>query len=559
MAKHWWQEAVVYQIYPRSFQDSNGDGIGDLNGITKRLDYLQQLGVDVIWLSPIYQSPNDDNGYDIADYQAIMTDFGTMADFERMLTAIHQHGMKLMMDLVVNHTSDEHPWFIEAQASTSAAHHDYYIWRSGNGGHLPNNWRSNFSGPAWQYVPELDEYYLHIFTKKQADLNWDNPAVRDSIYQMMTWWCDKGIDGFRMDVINLISKPAGLPDDPTLAAHPAGSSLHMAANGPHVHDYLQEMNQRVLSHYDLMTVGETPGASPQDALLYTGFDRHELQMVFQFEHVGIDNDPQFGNMSTRRFALLDLKQALSRWQIALNGRAWNSLYWNNHDQARAVSRFGDDRPEFRVVSAKMLANTLHMLQGTPYVYQGEELGMTNVAFDAISDYRDVATLNAYHELVEERQVLTPADMLARIHCRSRDNARTPMQWDDTANAGFTTGTPWLAVNPNYRQINAAQALADQDSVYYFYQQLIRFRHQSPVVVYGDFAMIAAADEAVFAYARQYGQQRLVVISNFTAQTLQRPIGDWLGASSAELVISNYPQGPLEQLRPYETRTYLIGG
>lgn len=557
MQKHWWQEAVVYQIYPRSFQDSNGDGIGDIQGIIHRLEYLKKLGVDVIWLSPVYESPNDDNGYDISDYQKIMSDFGTMADFDEMLTKIHQLGMKLMMDLVVNHTSDEHPWFVEAQKDTNNKYHDYYIWRKGHNGNLPNNWRSNFSGPAWQYVSKLDEYYLHIFTKKQVDLNWDNPNLRSDIFKMMTWWCDKGIDGFRMDVINLISKPKELNDDPQVKENPSASSMHMAANGPHVHEYLKEMNRKVLSKYDLITVGETPGAKTSDAVKYTGFNEHELEMVFQFEHMGLDNDPKFGKMSTKRFHLVDLKKVMSKWQMKLNGRAWNSLYWNNHDQARVVSRFGNDGPKYRVLSGKMLANCLHMMQGTPYIYQGEEIGMTNVAFDKIQDYRDVATLNVYHELVEQRHVLTSEDMMARIHARSRDNARTPMQWNGTMNAGFTTGKPWLNVNSNYSKINAKVALADKNSLFYFYARLIKLRKKYPIIVYGDYQLLEPNDNQVYAYIRHLDNQKLIVINNFSDKTLSRPVSSWIDNDKFSLLIDNYQDDLKDTLRPYETKTYLV--
>jgi oligo-1,6-glucosidase len=555
MNKHWWQEAVVYQVYPRSFQDTNDDGIGDLQGIIRHLDYIKNLGATVIWLNPIYRSPNDDNGYDIADYQAIMPEFGTMADFKQLLDAVHAHGMKLMMDLVVNHTSDEHHWFVEAKHSKTSPYHDYYIWRDAPADQTPTNWRSEFGGSAWQYVPEVGQYYLHIFSKKQPDLNWQNPAVRQDIFSMMDWWCEQGIDGFRMDVVNLISKPDTFVDDPTLADEAHGSSLAMVANGPHVHDYLKSMHQQVLSQHDLITVGETPAASTEDAINYTGFDRDELQMVFQFEHMGLDDDPVMGKWTDKKVPLLALKQTMSKWQTALNGRAWNSLYWNNHDQARAVSRFGNDSPEYRVVSAKMLANCLHMMQGTPYIYQGEELGMTNVAFDQISDYRDLDTLNAYHELVDLQHTIDAKTMLHYIHRRSRDNARTPMQWNQSANAGFSNQVPWLAVNPNYRTINAEQALADQNSVYYFYQRLNQLREAYPVIVYGDYTLLDPEDAQVYAYTRQLNDEQLLVISNFTAETVTRHFD----LTDRELLISNYSDAPQVKLRPYETRTYYRRG
>lgn len=556
MHKSWWQEAVVYQVYPRSFQDSNNDGIGDLTGVVEHLDYIKQLGVDVIWLNPIYKSPNADNGYDIADYEKIMAEFGTMADFKHLLNEAHARGLKVMMDLVVNHTSDEHPWFQAGKQSRTDPHHDWYIWRDPVDGHEPTNWRADFGGSAWTYVPEVGQYYLHLFATKQPDLNWTNPAVRKAVFDMMTWWCEQGIDGFRMDVINLISKPEQFTDDPYIVEHPNGSSLGFIANGPHVHEYLREMNQTVLSKYDLITVGEAPGVTPVLAEKYTGFDRHELEMVFQFKHMGLDDDPQFGKWSLHRPKLTDLKRVLSEWQTDLHGKAWNSLYWDNHDQPRAVSRFGDDRPAFRVRSAKMLAATLHMMEGTPYIYQGEELGMTNIDFSSIHDYRDLDTLNAWHELVDQQHALTSEDMLKRIHRRSRDNARTPMQWDATQHAGFTKSTPWIKVNPNYQTINAAAALADPDSVFFFYQNLNQLRKQYPaLIVYGDYELLDPDDSDVFMYRRFTDDQELLVINNFTDQEQSRPISTRL-PKNARLMISNYADDRGDVLRPYETRSYL---
>ncbi|MFT8845112.1 MAG: alpha-glucosidase, partial [Schleiferilactobacillus harbinensis] len=399
MNKHWWQEAVVYQVYPRSFQDSNKDGIGDLDGVRQRLDYIKKLGVDVIWLNPIYRSPNDDNGYDISNYQAIMPDFGTMADFDALLKEAHAKGLKIVMDLVVNHTSDEHHWFMESRKSKDNPYRDYYIWQDPVDGHAPNDWKSSFSGSAWQFDDTTGQYYLHLFSKKQPDLNWRNPKVRNSVFDMMSWWLDKGIDGFRMDVINLISKTKEFA--PT-AEHPVP---RQPANGPHVHEYLEEMNQKVLSKYDIMTVGETPGVHPDDALKYAGFNSHELDMVFQFEHMGVDSDKELGKWRPHQWQLTNLKRIMSKWQTELNGKAWNSLYWNNHDQPRVVSRFGNDSPEFRVRSAKMLGAVLHFQQGTPYIYQGEEIGMTNVMnFNSIEDYKDIESRNAYRDLVEQHQV-----------------------------------------------------------------------------------------------------------------------------------------------------------
>ena len=488
---------MVYQIYPRSFMDSNGDGIGDLNGITSRLDYLKELGVDVIWLSPVYQSPNDDNGYDISDYQAIMEEFGTMEDFDRMLHGIHERGMRLVMDLVVNHTSDEHAWFVESRSSKDNPYRDYYIWREGKDGKEPNNWGSCFSGSAWQYDEATDMYYLHLFSKKQPDLNWDNPKVRREVFSMMDWWCQKGIDGFRMDVISLISKKPGLPEQELAPGALYGDPG--CANGPHVHEYLQEMNREVLSRYDLMTVGECAGVTIEEAKKYASLDGRELNMVFQFEHVELGNGP-LGKWTDRRFPFNEFKQVMSGWQKELEGKAWNSLFLGNHDQPRCVSRFGNDSPKYREISAKMLATFLHMMQGTPYVYQGDELGMTNCPFPELKDFRDIESINAFHELTEAGKV-SPEDMMRYLLLRSRDNARTPMQWDESANAGFTEGEPWIMVNPNYKEINAKKELADPDSVFHYYQKLIALRKREKVMVYGACELLEPENENLYVYTR----------------------------------------------------------
>lgn len=510
MEKAWWKEAVVYQIYPRSFMDSNGDGIGDINGITSRLDYLKELGVDVLWLSPVYQSPNDDNGYDISDYQAIMEEFGTMEDFDRMLEGIHARGMKLVMDLVVNHTSDEHAWFVESRKSKDNPYRDYYIWREGKDGKEPNNWGSCFSGSAWEYDSTTDMYFLHLFSRKQPDLNWDNPKVRKEVFDMMNWWCEKGIDGFRMDVISLISKQPGLPDGYQAPGALYGDSG--CANGPHVHEYLQEMNREVLSHYDLMTVGECAGVTIEEAKKYANADGRELSMVFQFEHVEA-NGPM-GKWTDERICLKDFKKTMSKWQTELEGKAWNSLFLGNHDQARSVSRFGNDDPKYRAASAKMLVTCLHMMQGTPYVYQGEELGMTNCPFGQLEDLRDIESINAFHELTEAGKV-TPEDMMRYICLRGRDNARTPMQWDDSANAGFTTGTPWIMVNPNYTDINAKAEMEDPDSVFNYYKNIIGLRKKEPVMVYGTYQLLEPDSDELYVYTRTLENEKLLVICNFT--------------------------------------------
>ena len=547
MEKAWWKEAVVYQIYPRSFMDSNGDGIGDINGITSRLNYLKELGVDVLWLSPVYQSPNDDNGYDISDYQAIMEEFGSMEDFDRMLEGIHARGMKLVMDLVVNHTSDEHPWFVESRKSKDNPYRDYYIWREGKDGKEPNNWGSCFSGSAWEYDKTTDMYYLHLFSKKQPDLNWDNPKVRDEVFQMMNWWCEKGIDGFRMDVISLISKKPGLPDGYQAPGALYGDSG--CANGPHVHEYLQEMNQKVLSHYDLMTVGECAGVTIEEAKKYANADGRELSMVFQFEHVEA-NGPM-GKWTDERVQLKDFKTTMSKWQTELEGKAWNSLFLGNHDQARSVSRFGNDAPEYRAVSAKMLVTCLHMMQGTPYVYQGEELGMTNCPFPTLEDLRDIESINAFHELTEAGKV-NPEDMMRYIRLRGRDNARTPMQWDDSANAGFTTGTPWIMVNPNYTEINAKTEMEDPDSVFRYYQKIIGLRKKEKVMVYGTYQLLDPDNEKLYVYTRTLDNEKLLVICNFTEEEETYSVPEEF--SKGEVLISSYHREKAEKeimLKPYE--------
>ena len=511
MKRTWWKEAVIYQIYPRSFMDSNGDGIGDLKGITSRLDYLKYLGIDVIWLSPVYQSPNDDNGYDISDYQAIMEEFGTMEDFDEMLDAAHKRGIRIVMDLVVNHTSDEHRWFMESRSGKDNPYRDYYIWREGKDAETPpNNWGSCFGGSAWQYDETTAMYYLHLFSKKQPDLNWDNLDVRKKVFDMMTWWCDKGIDGFRMDVIILISKTKEMPDGKINGFY--GDYGPYCVHGPNVHRYLQEMNEKVLSKYDIMTVGETPGVTPELAKQYAGEDTHELNMVFQFEHV--DTAGKYGKWTDEKMPLKKLKDIMSRWQTELYGEAWNSLFWDNHDQPRAVSRFGDDRPQYRDAAAKMLATCLHMMQGTPYVYQGEELGMTNYPFQSPADFRDIESINAYREWCESGKA-AHEDFWPCMLFISRDNARTPVQWDDSKNAGFTSGTPWIPVNPNYTEINAKAETADPDSVFHYYKKLIALRKQNPIIVYGKYEPLLKDSEELFVYTRTLGGEKLFVACNFT--------------------------------------------
>ena len=550
MEKRWWKESVVYQIYPRSFCDSNGDGIGDLNGITSKFDYLKELGIDVIWLSPVYKSPNDDNGYDISDYQAIMDEFGTMEDFDRMLAAAHERGIKIMMDLVVNHTSDEHKWFIESRKSTDNPYRDYYIWRPAKEDcSLPNNWGSCFSGPAWEYDKTTDMYFLHLFSKKQPDLNWDNPVVRQEVFDMMNWWLDKGIDGFRMDVISLISKRPGLPDG-TLGLN-GYATFDIAANGPHVHEYLQEMRQKALNNADTITVGECAGVTLEEAKKYARSDEKELNMVFQFEHMDVDGDEKAGKWTTKKMDLRDMKKILTRWQKGLQDVAWNSLYWENHDQPRSVSRFGNDSDEYREISAKMLATCLHMMQGTPYVYQGEELGMTNCPFNTLENFRDLESINAFHELTEQGKK-TEEEMLAAISYKGRDNARTPMQWDDSAYAGFSTAEPWIMVNPNYTKINAKDQVSREDSVFKYYQKLIKLRHESDLIVYGTYDLILDDDKDIYAYTRTLEDEKLVVYCNFSANT--REVEVPAEFTDGKILISNYTDAKADKkitLRPYE--------
>jgi len=551
MKKAWWKEAIVYQIYPRSFYDSNGDGIGDLNGITSKLDYLKELGIDVIWLSPVYKSPNDDNGYDISDYEDIMTEFGNMEDFDKMLSAAHERGIKIVMDLVVNHTSDEHPWFVESRSSKDNEKRDYYIWKYGKDGKEPTNWGSAFSGPAWKYDEKTDMYYLHLFSVKQPDLNWENPKVRKEVFDMMTRWCEKGIDGFRMDVISLISKPEGYPDAKVVGLY---GDMGICANGPKVHDYLKDMNEKVLSKFDIMTVGETAGVTLEEAKKYANSEGNELNMVFQFEHTDLDSGEKF-KWSTKPMPLVPLKENLSKWQKGLDGVAWNSLYFCNHDQPRIVSRLGDDSDEFRELSAKCIATCLHMMQGTPYVYQGEELGMTNTVFNSVDDFRDLESINAYRELVESG-LFTKEDMFPKIAHKSRDNARTPMQWDASENAGFTTGTPWIAINPNYKKINVADQLKREDSVFHYYKKLIRLRKENEIIVYGKYELLLPEDDNIFAYTRSLDGKKLLTVCNFS-KTEQK--FDFSGYEKAKVLISNYERDIRENsiLKPYEAVVLLL--
>ena len=557
MDRAWWKEAVVYQIYPRSFNDSNGDGIGDLNGITEKLPYLKELGIDVIWLSPVYQSPNDDNGYDISDYRRIMQEFGTMEDFDRMLKRAHDLGIRIMMDLVVNHTSDEHAWFVESRKSEDNPYRNYYIWRKGKDGKEPNNWGACFGGSAWQYDDKTDSYYLHLFSKKQPDLNWDNEKVRREVFDMMNWWCEKGIDGFRMDVISMISKTSELPDG-VVGKSGYGDYSPYCIHGPHVHDYLKEMRREVLGKYDLITVGECAGVTVEEAKKYASDSGEELNMVFQFEHVELDVEDGV-KWNHNRIKLTELKNVMSRWQTELAGKAWNSLFWCNHDQPRMLSRMGNDTPEYREGSAKMLATCLHMMQGTPYIYQGEELGMTNYPFSSLDEFRDIESINAYHEYTE-KGIIEQGEMFDYISYKGRDNARTPMQWDDSENAGFTTGIPWITVNPNYTEINAKEQVSRETSVFHYYKKLIELRKQYGIVVYGDYKLLLPDSEDIYSYLRSYKDQQLLVVCNYTDKEIMYELPEELIGDTKEILISNYDRNVVDgsmRLAPYESIVVLV--
>lgn len=557
MQRKWWKEAVVYQIYPKSFMDSNGDGIGDLPGIISKLDYLKELGISVIWFSPLYQSPNKDNGYDISDYQSIQESFGTMKDFDRMLEEAHKRGIKIVMDLVVNHTSDQHKWFIESKKSKDNPYRDYYIWKNSKDGKEPTNWGGCFGGSAWQYNETTGQYYLHQFAIEQPDLNWENEVVRKEVFDMMNWWCEKGIDGFRMDVISLISKPDAYEDGPINTEDGYSAVGAITANGPRVHEYLKMMNQEVLSKYDLLTVGETSGVTTEEAKRYAGFDTGELNMVFQFEHMDVDSD-EYGKWTLKQMYLPDLKEIMSKWQTELDDQAWNSLYWDNHDQPRIVSRWGNDSEQYRVISAKMLATCLHMMQGTPYIYQGEELGMTNYPFTEIEQVDDIEIINNYHTYVEEKGIYTHEQMMNIISRKGRDNARTPMQWDDSINAGFSTGTPWISVNPNYTVINAESQVHDQDSVFSYYKELIKLRKEHDIIVYGKYELLYPQDEKLYVFTRTLEEKKFLVICNFSEEMVELPEELKKQAQMHKgILIQNYPDEPEEVLRPYEAVVYWL--
>ncbi|MCC2028375.1 alpha-glucosidase [Microbacterium sp. YMB-B2] len=561
-SSEWWKRAVVYQVYPRSFQDSDGDGIGDLRGILQRLDHLERLGIDVIWLSPIYRSPHADNGYDISDYQDIDPAFGTFDDFTELLDAVHARRMKLVMDLVVNHTSDEHPWFLESRSSLDNPKRDWYWWRPARAGHHPGelgaeptNWESFFSGPTWTLDERTGEYYLHLFAKKQPDLNWENPEVREAVYAMMRWWLDRGVDGFRMDVINLISKHPGLPDGTVTEGKTYGDGFPHYSAGPRLHEYLQEMRREVFDGRGaLLTVGETPGVTTEEAALFSDPARRELDMVFQFEHVSLDH--QDGKFRPRELEPGELAGSFTTWQDALAQVGWNSLYLANHDQPRPVSRFGDTAEWWRE-SATALATVLHLQRGTPYVYQGEELGMTNAPFDQIGDYRDVESLNHFTDAVGRGE--QPDAVIAGLLRMSRDHARTPVQWDDSFNAGFTDGRPWIRVNPNHTRINALAQYDDPGSVFEHYRALIELRHRLPVVADGDFVRLDAGTPAVFAFQRTLDNERLLVVANLSSSAVTPLLPDAIREEwhDARLVLTNLAgeRDVDAALHPWEAKAY----
>ena len=551
MTEKWWHDKIAYQIYPKSFLDSNGDGIGDLRGIISKLDYIKALGIDIIWLSPIYKSPFVDQGYDISDYYAIAEEFGTMEEFDELLAEAKKRNMHIIMDLVINHCSDKHEWFQKALADPDGEYADYFYFRKGKNGNPPSNYRSYFGGSCWEPVPGTDKYYFHMFAKEQPDLNWDNPAVRQDVFDMMNWWLKKGVDGFRMDVISLISKEPGLPDKET--GINGYATFNVSANGPHVHEYLQEMRQKALNNADTITVGECSGVTLEEAKKYARSDEKELNMVFQFEHMDVDSDEKAGKWTTRKMDLRNLKKILTRWQKGLQDIAWNSLYWENHDQPRSVSRFGNDSDEYREISAKMLATCIHMMQGTPYVYQGEELGMTNCPFNTLDNFRDLESINAFHELTEQGK-MTEEEMMAAIGYKGRDNARTPMQWDDSANAGFSgaDATPWIMVNPNYTKINAKDQVSREDSVFKYYQKLIKLRHESDLIVYGTYDLILDDDKDIYAYIRTLGDEKLIVYCNFSENTREVELPEEF--TDGKILISNYNDAKVSEkitLRPYE--------
>lgn len=551
--KDWWKNSVVYQIYPRSFKDSNGDGFGDLQGIIEKLPYLQNLGIDVIWLSPVFDSPQDDNGYDISDYRKIYAGFGSNEDMDELIKKAHEHGIKIVLDLVVNHTSDEHAWFVESRKSKDNKYSDYYIWKDPKAdGSEPNNWGSSFCGSAWEYDEERGQYYLHFYSKKQPDLNWENETVRKEIYDLMKFWMDKGADGWRMDVIASISKDQSFPDYPKTDDRKYYTGKYHS-NGPRLHEFIHEMNQEVLSKYDCMTVGEAPGSTPEVARLFTDPTREELNMIFTFEHMNIDRIPGSVNRkwALKPFDLRELKRVMAQWQNKLYGKGWNALYFENHDQPRVISRWGNDTT-YREECAKAYATVLHGMQGTPYVYQGEEIGMTNVQFP-LDEYEDIEVRNAYQDLVIKNKTISEDDFRKAVWNKSRDNARVPMQWDDSENAGFTNGKPWFRLSDRYQEINVKKALEKNDSVFYYYKDLIRLRHEEELLTEGDYQLLLPEDEKVFAYLRTSDKEQWIVVANLSEDTVSTESLAGYVSDKADIKIANYKDrtGIKEDLRPYE--------
>ncbi|WP_042273673.1 glycoside hydrolase family 13 protein [[Clostridium] dakarense] len=544
LEKKWWHNSVVYQIYPRSFCDSNNDGIGDLKGIISKLDYLKELGIDVIWLSPVYKSPNDDNGYDISDYKDIMDEFGTMEDMDNLLQEAKVRNIKIVMDLVLNHTSDEHKWFIEAIDNPNSKYRDYYIFREAVNGKEPNDLESIFSGSAWKLDEKSGQYYLHLFSKKQPDLNWENEDMRNELYDMINFWLDKGVGGFRLDVIDLVGKQ---PDK------------KITGNGPKLHEYIHEMNNKTFGNKDVLTVGETWGATPEIAKLYSNPSREELSMIFQFEHIGLDEIPGKSKWDLAPLDFIKLKEVFNKWQTELKNEGWNSLFWNNHDLPRIVSRWGNDSEEYRELSAKMLATILHMQMGTPYIYQGEELGMTNVKFDSIDDYRDIELLNMYKERLSKGY--KEEDIMKSIYAKGRDNARTPMHWDDGENGGFSKARPWIKVNPNYKYINAKKNLEDKNSVFNHYKRLVQIRKEEETVVYGNFELLYKDHKSIFAYIRELNNEKILVVANFYGDNEEFILDKNLNYKNCEILLSNYKDSNnnIEKinLRAYEAIIYKL--
>ena len=558
MTQPWWKKAVVYQIYPKSFNDTTGNGVGDLQGIIEKLDYLKELGVDVLWLTPIYESPQRDNGYDISDYYKIYNQYGTIEDFDRLLNEAQKRELKIIMDIVINHTSTEHEWFLKSMSSKNDPYRDFYIWKDGVNGEPPTNWASKFGGSAWQYDENTGQYYLHLFDVTQADLNWENEEVRSAVYEMMNYWLEKGVDGFRLDVINLISKDQDFPNDD--GSVPPGDGRKFYTDGPRVHEFFREMNKEVFSNYDIMTVGEMSSTTIENCIKYTNPERNELNMTFNFHHLKVDY-PNGEKWTKSDFDFQELKKILSTWQVEMyKGSGWNALFWCNHDQPRVVSRFGDDE-KYHNKSAKMLATTIHMMQGTPYIYQGEEFGMTNPKFDDIDDYRDVESQNIFK--IKKQEGMSEQEILEILKQKSRDNSRTPVQWNASENAGFTTGTPWIHTAKNYKEINAEQALSDKDSIFYHYQKLIELRKEYDIITDGDYHLVLEDHDDIFAYIRSTEKERLFVINNFYGRETSFVLPEGLDVEEykSELLLSNYDDSSedIQQttLRPYESIVYRL--